>query len=238
MRSTLVFVLVLISLSSSARGDHGAHGKAAAHETLTHRAKGPSTTPELIERWNQPERDRWQQPARVIQALGIAPGSTVADVGAGSGYFTFELARAVGPTGRVFAVDIDEPLLGYLKDRVRLRRAANITVVRGEASHPGLAEASADLLFICDVLHHVHAFGDLTAYLRAAARTLRPGGRLAVIDYRKVESKDGPPLRHRIAKEDLVRIAREAGLAVAQDHDFLERQYFVIFRPGATYPQR
>jgi ubiquinone/menaquinone biosynthesis C-methylase UbiE len=172
-------------------------------------------------------RDGWQQPERVVAALGIAPGDRVADLGSGSGYFTVHLARAVGPDGRVFAVDVDEEMNEYLRRRLEQAGIANVEVVQGRFEDPLLPDAGVDLVVTVDTYHHIDGRPE---YFRRLRRDLAPGGRVAVIDY---DGRKGWFVRlmgHYTPREDLLREMREAGYEVAGEHDFIDRQSFVIFR--------
>jgi ubiquinone/menaquinone biosynthesis C-methylase UbiE len=164
----------------------------------------------------------------VVEALSLAPGHAVADIGAGSGYFALPFAAAVGPAGRVYAVDIDQELLRYLDRRVRLRRLAQVQVWPARPESAGLPVSSVDVIFICDTLHHIERPERYLAGLRPA---LRPGGQLAIIEFRKVREPDGPPLAHRLSREDLLTIAGRAGYELDVEHVFLPRQTFLVFRP-------
>jgi ubiquinone/menaquinone biosynthesis C-methylase UbiE len=125
-------------------------------------------------------RDRWQRPAEIVQRLAIRPGETIADLGAGGGYFTFRLAAATGPSGRVHAVDTDPDMLAHLRARVTREGVANVDVVEGSETRSGLPPASVDVAFSCDAYHHL---ADRRAYFARLRTVLRPGGRLAVIDH-------------------------------------------------------
>ena len=140
-------------------------------------AIGPTT----LKRWayEDPGRDRWQQPERVMEALDLQPGAVVADVGAGGGYFTFRLAEAVGPGGKVLAVDVDRGLLDYVAAEAARRGLTNVETVLAADDDPRIPQP-VDLLFTCNTVHH---FADRAGYFRDARRYLRPGAKVAIIDY-------------------------------------------------------
>jgi arsenite methyltransferase len=178
-------------------------------------------------------RDGWQQPERVIAALGVRPGDRVADLGAGSGYFTLRLARGVGPTGRVYAVDVDEAMNDYLRQRVAQAGLSNVDVILGRFEDPLLPDGEVDLVLVVDTYHHLE---DRSAYFRNLRRDLSPGGRVAVIDF---DGRKGWFMRrtgHITPRMLLVREMAEAGYEVAEDFDFIDRQAFVIFRPAGGPP--
>jgi arsenite methyltransferase len=170
-------------------------------------------------------RDRWQQPDRIMDALRIAPGAAVADIGSGGGYFTFRLAEAVGPTGRVFAVDVDHSLLADVASAAGARGLDQVRPVEAEPGLPHLPEP-IDMAFVSNAYHHIP---DQPRYFAALAAFLRPGGRVAII-----ESRGEGLLRrffgHATAPERIEREMRQAGYTVEATHDIVGRQSFQVFR--------
>ncbi len=173
-------------------------------------------------------RDDWQKPDEVVAALGIQPGDRVADLGAGSGYFTVRLARAVGPTGRVYAVDVDEEMNEYLRERLAEEGIDNVEVVLGEYSDPKLPDGEIQLLFTSNTYHHIEERAD---YFRRLRVDLAPGGRVAVIEYDGTEGLFVKWMGHYTGKEVILGEMGEAGYGVAEDLAILDRQSFVIFTP-------
>jgi ubiquinone/menaquinone biosynthesis C-methylase UbiE len=172
------------------------------------------------------DRDAWQQPDRVIASLGLRPGDRVADIGAGSGYFTLPLARAVGPPGRVHAVDVDEEMNQYLRERVREAGLENVEVTLGRYEDPLLPDGEIDLIFTSNTYHHIE---ERPAYFRGVLDDLAPGGRVAILDY---DGRKGWLVRlvgHYTPKQEILREMEEAGYRLADDVDFLDRQSFLIF---------
>ncbi len=170
-------------------------------------------------------RDAWQQPERVVNELGLKPGDEVADLGAGSGYFAFRLADAVGPSGRVYAVDIDKGMLEYLTAQASERGYRNVDMVLAVPDDPRLPEAGIDLIFVCDTYHHLD---DRVAYFRHAARYLRPGGRVAIVDFN--DRSGFPWLSGHWSPADQIRSEMEAaGYRLERQPDFIDRQSFLIF---------
>jgi arsenite methyltransferase len=171
-------------------------------------------------------RDDWQQPDRVIASLDLEPGDRVADLGAGGGYFTFRLADAVGPTGIVYAVDVDPDMTEYLEARVGEEDRANVRVILAEYHDPLLPDDEVDLVFTCNTYHHLE---DRVAYFARVRRDLRPGGRVAIIE---LSDASWFPrwLGHHTPWEAIVREMNEAGYRLDRSFDFLERQHFGIFR--------
>jgi ubiquinone/menaquinone biosynthesis C-methylase UbiE len=182
----------------------------------------------FVGRMLDPERSRWQQPARVLDALRVRRGQSVADIGAGPGFFTVALARAVGPRGRVYAVDPGLPHLERLRDRLMKAGVRNVTPVLGRGDDPHLPPASCDVVMIVNTYHY---FPDGPRFLRRAAEALRPGGVLVGIDFAKRETPVGPPVEHRVSREEFLRDAGRAGLRLVAEHGFLPYQYFVALRP-------
>lgn len=175
-------------------------------------------------RMNNPSRDAWQKPKEVVDKLAIRPGWRVADLGAGGGYFTWYLAAAVGPQGKVYAVDIDETALRMIEREMRSRGVTNVVPIRAEPADAKLPEP-VDLVFTCDTYHHIQ---NRVAYFKSLARYLRPDGKVAILDFHPHGFFSGL-LGHGTAKEEVRREMRSAGYRLAADYDFIESQHFQIF---------
>jgi len=181
-----------------------------------------------------PQRDEWQKPDAVIQALNLKEGQVVADIGAGSGYFTVRLARTVGQKGRVFAVDIDEGMLGYLRQRLAQEKLQNVQVMQVPPHDPLLIDGSLDLAFICNTYHHLE---DREIYLRKLRKALKPDGRLVIVDFYKKEGIPvGPPLPMRLGEETVKKELQAAGMRVAEKLTILPYQYILIARTTTGAP--
>jgi ubiquinone/menaquinone biosynthesis C-methylase UbiE len=174
---------------------------------------------------NSPWRARWQQPEAVIKSLSIQPGHRVADLGAGGGYFTFRLADAVGPTGKVYAVDVDKGSLDYIARRAEEQGYANVETILAKYDDPLLPAGGVDLIFTCDTYHHLE---DRTDYFASTARYLRPGGRIAIIDLNG-SSWFAKLFGHWTSKETIRSEMEAAGYRLNGDFDFLSRQNFQVF---------
>jgi arsenite methyltransferase len=170
-------------------------------------------------------RDDWQQPQRVIAALNIRPGDRVADLGSGGGYFTFRLAEAVGPAGRVYAVDIDRDMVDLIAKRVKQETLSNIEPVLAKPDDPLLPKAGVDLIFTSNTYHHIDK---RIAYLTNLRKYLRPGGRVAIIDFDRRSWFEGL-FRHYTPTEFIKPEMEQAGYSLQEDLDFLDRQSFLIF---------
>lgn len=214
------------------KGGHAA-GKAGGHHTgHAHDHHGnPHDFAHYLGVLEDPARDAWQKPDEVVRALGVAPGQTVCDIGAGPGYFSLRLAAAVGPRGRVLAVDVEPRMLEALRERMGKLGARNLTPVLALPDDPLVPEAACDLVLVVDTFHH---FPDGVAYLRLLARALKPGGRIANIDFHKRELPVGPGLDNKIARQDFLAMAAAAGLEPAGEPELLPYQYFVFLKPGAA----
>jgi SAM-dependent methyltransferase len=181
------------------------------------------------EKWahvfDDPERDAWQKPHAVIEALALKPDAAVADLGAGTGYFAARLANML-PKGVVYAVDLEPDMVKYLGERAKREGLANLKPVQATAGEARLP-AKVDLVLLVDVYHHIEA---RERYFQRLAASLRPEARVAVIDFR-LDSPEGPPKAARIAPERVKAELARAGYALVEEHGFLPRQYFLVFRP-------
>jgi ubiquinone/menaquinone biosynthesis C-methylase UbiE len=220
MRSkTLAVTLALAAAPSFAQhGDPGRYGN-------------PTDLEAYIARLADPARDAWQKPDQVVDALHLRPGQVACDVGAGPGYFTLRLARAVGPAGRVYAVDVEPKILDALREKLAASGLRNVTPVLALAGDPLLPPGACDLVLVVDTYHH---FPERVAYLGRLAQALRPGGRIVNIDYHKRETPVGPPMAHRLSREEFLAEAQSAGLVMAEEPAFLANQYFIVLRPRAA----
>ncbi len=177
---------------------------------------------------DDPDRQKWMPADVVLQRLALRTGMRVADVGAGTGYFAVPIARAVAPSGRVLAVDVQPEMLEAL--RARLEPALPITLVEGEATRTTLDAASVDIVLLANVWHELD---DPPAALAEASRILRPGGRLALLDWRAdVEPVPGPPMEHRIAARDVVALLAQNGWSVSDSEPVGHFSYLILAAPG------
>ena len=201
-------------------------GLAAAQTPHTHQHSFSDA-----EKWSHvfddPERDAWQKPHEVVRALALKPDARVADLGAGTGYFSARLANML-PQGRVYAVDIEPDMVRYLEARAKREGLRNLTAVAGKPDDPRLPE-KVDLILLVDVYHHIE---DRARYFSKLRASLRPGGRIAIIDFR-LDSPEGPPPAARIAPETVRAEMKAAGHTLAAEHPFLPYQYFLVFRPAS-----
>ncbi|HJU06012.1 MAG TPA: class I SAM-dependent methyltransferase [Nitrospiraceae bacterium] len=206
--------------------DHIAFGQ---HGPTQHRR--PADVREYLDNLNRPDRDRYQKPSEVMSALRVKPGMAVADIGAGSGYFTRRFAEAVTNTGKVYAVDVEPEMLAYIKKSLdQARFPHTVDFILAQPDDPKLLPDSVDLIFMCNVYHHVEK---RSAYFTNLRATLRPEGRVAIIDfYHDERSGDvGFPRHHLVPRETVIDEMAKAGYALTREHTFLNRQYFLEFAP-------
>jgi Methylase involved in ubiquinone/menaquinone biosynthesis len=175
-----------------------------------------------------PKRDAYQKPHEVMMALDLKPGEVIADIGAGSGYFTFRLSHSVGANGKVYAVDVSPNMILHINRRIRDLKATNVVTMLADPDDPLLAEQSINRFFMCDVWHHVE---NPSKYLATMKKMLKPGGEIVMIDFHKKELPVGPPPQMKIAREDLIKQMESNGFRLAKEHTFLPYQYFLVFAP-------
>ena len=202
----------------------GQDPKPRDHEAMHRLHQDPKAYVAMLE---DPARDAYQKPDEVLKALGLRQGESIADIGSGSGYFTLRLAAAVGPSGRVYGVDVDPDMVRHLNRRVRDTGVTNIVSILAAPDDPLLQDASVDRIFICDTWHHID---DQAKYLGLMKKMLRPGGEVVMIDFKKEATPLGPPLEMRIARDALVGQIQAAGFRLATEHGFLPYQYFLVFK--------
>lgn len=174
----------------------------------------------------RPDRAGWQKPDTVVAALGLKGAETVVDLGAGSGYFSFPIARAL-PTGKVVAIDIEPEMIRYIHHKAMTEGVSNIEPLIGKADDPGLP-AGADIVFMCDVLHHIPR---RAAWLAKLASQMKPGARLVLIEFKEGKLPEGPPESVKLSRAELVKLMTAAGMVLDHEKpDLLPYQTFLVFR--------
>lgn len=208
---------------------HG-HGHGGGAEGVAHRGDGHggmvhdfSDVARFERMFDAPDRDGWQRPVEVIALLGLAPGETAIDLGAGTGYFLPFLSVAVGAGGHVLALDSEPAMIEHVRRRAEREGLSNVEARAVTATDAGLAPASADAILIVDTWHHLPERAAYAAHLRDA---LRPGGVLVVVDFTP-ESPQGPPVEHRIPAEIVAAELTAAGLTASIAEESLPHQYVV-----------
>jgi ubiquinone/menaquinone biosynthesis C-methylase UbiE len=179
-----------------------------------------------LKRQLAPRRAKWQKPDAVVRALGLRRGQIVAEIGSGPGYFTPRLARAVGPSGHVYAVDPEMAVLDVLRKRMKQAGVSNVTPVLGRDDDPLLPVGRCDVAVIINAYHHMHGG---PAFLRRLVRRLGRGARVVNVDWDEA-SEFGPPPKRRVPRARFLRDARRAGLRLVAERAFLPHQYFLELR--------
>jgi predicted methyltransferase len=172
-----------------------------------------------------PDRDLWQRPDQIMDAMAIADASVVADIGAGSGWFTIRIARRVGPQGRVYAEDVQTEMINAITRRVAREGLPNVRAVLGLKNDPRLPE-KVDAALMVDAYHEIE---NRVAVLSNLAASLKPQGRIGVIDFKLDGTGPGPEPDERVSPDVVVKDAKEAGLRLIRQEPFLPYQYFLIF---------
>ena len=196
-------------------------GHAHGHGPLVHRFEHAE---QWAPRFDDPSRDAWQKPKDVVEAMEIQPGMTVADVGAGTGYFEPWLSRAVGESGTVLALDVEPDMVRYLNERAAREHLANVRPALAAMDDPKLPAGAVDRVLIVDTWHHIP---DREAYAAKLRGGLKVGGRVFVVDF-KLEAKHGPPPQHRLAAEQVARELTAGGLSARIAPTSLPEQYIVV----------
>ena len=219
------------SLIVAARSDAGPRTCAAIVGAVTERPLHRPIAEVMSYRgadWlDRADRDASDEPDRVVGALGLHDGDLVGDIGAGSGYFTMRLAKKVAPLGSVTAVDVQPEMLALLRKKVEAAHVTNVTLVNSTDTDLRLGERSLDLALMVDVYHELHAPSAALAQLRCA---LRPGGRLAFVEYRAEDPKVEIKPEHKMLLATLRDEVEAAGFALDHVDEFLPRQHLAIFK--------
>ena len=196
----------------------------------------PAQDPDRIARYlaslERPEREAFQKPEQVMAALNLKPGERVVDLGAGSGYFTLRMARAVGPRGIVWALDIRQQMIDYIARRIESEKISNIKLKLVPPDDPQIEPASVDTIVMVDVYHYIHYEKRGAEYAKKLRPAITPGGRVVIIDYipKPAAERDwGPPEVQQMSRETLDSYMAGAGFKPARVHSFLPEQYFVEY---------
>lgn len=199
--------------------DHGASAGDGSHDDF-------SDVECFAQMFDAPDRDGWQRPDEVVALLALAPGMTIADLGAGTGYFEARLAAAVGETGHVLALDVEPQMVAYMRARFARESLANVEARAVPAGDPALAAESIDRVLVVDTWHHL---GDRSAYAARLAAALRPGGMVVIVDF-TAESPEGPPASMRLSADVVASELAVAGLAAEVVDETLPHQWVVRAR--------
>jgi ubiquinone/menaquinone biosynthesis C-methylase UbiE len=229
MRAIAILVVLTFCLVAFAPAPQSQHGHQPAHQPgqkaahgahMEHRFDDPER---YAKSFDDPARDEWQMPVRVIDALALTPGQVVADIGAGTGYFTVRLAKAA-TRPKVYAVDIEPRMVDYVRQRAAKEGLTQVVALQASATSPNLPEP-VDVVLVVDTYHHIP---NRPAYFRELRKSMKPSGRLAIIDFRK-GAPSGPPEEFRFTPEQITAELKQAGFSLQAQHDFLPRQLFLIY---------
>lgn len=173
-------------------------------------------------------RERVQKPEHVLDVLGVGPGQVVADVGCGSGYFTVRMAKRVGPSGKVYATDVQEEMLASLAKKIRAEKLSNVVPILASEEDARLPKAAFDLVLMVDVYHELQKPAAMLAQIRAA---LKPSGRLALVEYRGEDPKVEIKPDHKMTLDQIKRELGASGFTYAENDESLPEQHIVTFTP-------
>jgi uncharacterized protein (TIGR03067 family) len=176
---------------------------------------------------DRPEREKEEEPTKLLDALPLKKGDVVADIGAGSGYYTFRLADRVGPKGKVLAVDIQEEMLTLIRQRMKARKLTNVEPIKGTEADPKLPEKAVDLILMVDVYHEFAYPWEMT---EAMVRALKPGGKLVFVEFRLEDPKVWIKLVHKMTEKQVRKEMEPHPLMWTQTLDLLPMQHVVIFQ--------
>jgi ubiquinone/menaquinone biosynthesis C-methylase UbiE len=207
--------------ASPGQGSSGVGPPRPPADHLQHRFENAE---EWAKSFDDPARDEWQMPTRVIEALNLAPGQIVADIGAGTGYFTVRLAASPAKP-KVYAVDIEPSMVEHVRHRAMHDGLKNVEAVLAASDRTNLPEP-VDLVLIVDTYHHLPK---RVTYFKALRAVMKPGARLAIIDFRK-GAPSGPPEEFRFTPAQISAELADAGFSLETTHDFLPRQIFLVYR--------
>ncbi len=219
--SSTLFVLILLFVPFLVHDSSGQSTK----EQIQKMHQDPKAYIAMLE---NPQRDAEQKPDEVIAALDLKAGETMADIGAGSGYFSFRFARKLGDNGRVYAVDVNSDMILHMNRYIRDKKVKNVTTILSAADDPLLQDASINRFFICNTWHHVQS---RPQYIALMKKMLKPGGQIIIVDYKKKQLPVGPPPEMKMARREVIGEMEGNGFKLAKEHTFLPYQYFLVFVP-------
>lgn len=183
----------------------------------------------------RPEREQEEQPSKLIEALQLKPGQVIADVGAGSGYYSFRMAEKVGPGGKVLAVDIQPQMLELIRQRKKARKIDNVEPVLGTETDAKLPAGSVDLILLVDVYHE---FAQPFEMVENLVKALKPGGRLVFVEFRLEDANVPIKLVHKMSEKQVIKEMEPHPLKHVETNGVLPWQHIVIFEKKADRPKK
>lgn len=207
--SILSTFVIFTTSNTMAQENHQHHQNNASAETLTKKFEGP-------------ERDKKQQPERVLDYIGDIKDKTVMDLGSGTGYFSVKLANR---GAKVIAADVDDNFQNYLRTKIEQEHVKNIQLKKVPYDSPALEKQEVDIVFVANTYHHME---NRTAYFSKVKDGLKPNGILIILDYFKTETPDGPPMQMRVSIDEVVAELKAAGFTSFEATiDLLPHQYII-----------
>ena len=219
-RKIAISLLWLIALLTYL--ENGAFGQRMAYTTQ----HGFGDINKWVTVFEDPSREEWQKPDEVVKMLNVRPGDVIADIGAGTGYFTRRFAVAVGPTGKALGLDIEPSMVRYMQEDAQKLGLKNYEARTVKADDPELLPESVDIIFICDTYHHIE---NRVVYLSNLKKALKKDGRIVIVDFYKKESPVGPPLKMKLSEETVKQEFLKAGYRQTRFLSFLPHHYFLQF---------
>lgn len=210
--SFLLFLISSVFGSCGRHSDH-AHGNPESY----------------ADRLESPGRAGWQQPKLVLRFSGVRRGMNIADIGAGTGYFTRRFAAKIGPEGRVIGYDISPAMIERLKKDASERKLDNYEAVLIRKSDPDFPLATFDLIFMCNTYHHIE---NRIAYFKKLRPALKPGGRIIIVEFRKETMPVGPPPERKLERKQILEEMKRAGFILRRESKRLKYQHLFDFRAG------
>ena len=215
-----LFIILFLAYPSTVYSGEQKHQQPHAQQQF-------SDIQKWVEIFESPDRAEWQKPDEVVQRMNLKSGDIVADIGAGTGYFTRLFAKAVGQQGKAIGLDIEASMVEYMKEDARKLNLKNYEARVVKPDDPGLPAKSVDVIFICNTYHHIE---DRMNYLKRLAAALKPNGRIVIVDFYKKPLPVGPrSLEHKISEEEVKKEFQKAGYRLIRSLDFLPYQYFLEF---------
>jgi arsenite methyltransferase len=222
---TLAISAVMISCATSDNKEAHNDSLKPFNDTDQHSLKPFKKTSDYIAHLEERDRDVWQKPGSVVAALDLRGFENVADVGAGSGYFTFRIAKALSK-GKVFAIDIDPEMIQYIHHKLKIEGIKNIDVILAPENDPRIPD-NVSMVFMCDVLHHISGKG---MWLKKLAAEMMRGGKLVIIEFKEGNLPEGPPEKMKIPANEIISLLSNVGYRLLKkDTGLLPYQIFFVF---------